>query len=102
MTREQRYTISMMKNQGYKQKDISIAIGKDKSVISRELKRNCDQRSGICDYDLAQRKYHKRQRQKQKPLSLRKKSGPMLIRDLKKSGVLSKSAKHQPDVDWRW
>jgi IS30 family transposase len=57
-----------MYSQGYKQKDISIVIGKDKSVISRELMRNCDQRSGIYHYDLAQRKYHKRQRTKLKSI----------------------------------
>lgn len=57
-----------MNKQGNKQKDISIAIGKDKSVISRELKRNCDQRRGIYDCDLAQRKYTKRQKTKSKAI----------------------------------
>ena len=46
LTLEQRYTISVMKEQNYKQKDIALAIEKDKSVVSRELKRNCDKRSG--------------------------------------------------------
>ena len=40
ITREQRYTISVMLKQGYKQKEIAEAIGKDKSVVSREIKRN--------------------------------------------------------------
>jgi transposase, IS30 family len=40
LTREQRYTISAMYKQGRKQKDIAAVIGKDKSVVSRELKRN--------------------------------------------------------------
>ncbi len=40
LTREQRYAISAMYKQGCKQKDIAAAIGKDKSVISRELSRN--------------------------------------------------------------
>ena len=40
ITREQRYTISAMLKQGYKQKEIAEAIGKDKSVVSREIKRN--------------------------------------------------------------
>lgn len=53
-----------MKKQGYNQKEISKAIGKDKSVISRELKRNCDQRSGNYDNELAQRKYDRRQKNK--------------------------------------
>jgi hypothetical protein len=35
LTQEQWYTISLMKDQGYNPKDISIAIGKDISVVSR-------------------------------------------------------------------
>ena len=46
-----------MKKQNYSQKEISKAIGKDKSVVSRELKRNCDKRNGSYDHNLAQRKY---------------------------------------------
>lgn len=70
LTQGKRYTISVMNNQGYKQKDISIAIGRDKSIISRELRRNCDQRSGKYDYDLAQRKYLKRQKNKPRAIKL--------------------------------
>ena len=65
LTVEQRYTISVMKSQGHSQTSISLAIGKDKSVVSRELSRNCDKRSGVYDSDLAQRKC--RQRQLAKP-----------------------------------
>ena len=39
---------------------------KDKSTISRELKRNCDKRNGEYDWSLAQRKYEYRQKQKPK------------------------------------
>jgi len=67
LTKEQRYTICSMKLQGYSQKDIAQTIGKDKSVISRELQRNRDQRSGVYNHDLAQRKYIKRQSYKKKP-----------------------------------
>lgn len=66
ITEAQRYTIAVMKKQGYKQKDIAIAIGKNKSVISRELSRNCDMRSGNYCYDLAQRKCDKRHLEKHK------------------------------------
>jgi len=66
LTKEQRYTICVMKKQAYLQKDIALAIGKDKSVISRELKRNCDMRSKKYDDDLAQRKYQQRQTNKPK------------------------------------
>lgn len=66
LTLEQRYTIDVMLKNGYKKKDIAIAIGKDKSVISRELRRNCDKRSGTYSHDLANRKYDKRQKEKPK------------------------------------
>jgi IS30 family transposase len=55
-----------MLKQGYKHIEIAIAIGKDKSVISRELKRNSDSRSGIYKDELAHRKYTKRQKEKHK------------------------------------
>jgi transposase, IS30 family len=66
LTREQRYTISEMKRQGYKQIDIAQVIGKDKSVVSRELKRNCDKRNNEYRANLAQKKYEKRQKEKPK------------------------------------
>jgi len=55
-----------MKKEGFSQKDIALIIGKDKSVVSRELKRNSDKRSKKYDADLAQRKYQQRQRDKPK------------------------------------
>jgi len=69
ITKEQRYTICVMKQQNFSQKDIAFTIGKDKSVVSRELRRNCDKRSKKYDDDLAQRKYE--QRQKYKPKHIR-------------------------------
>jgi IS30 family transposase len=66
LTAEQRYTISSMKLAGYSQKAISLTICKHKSVVSRELKRNCDSRSGHYDGDLAQRKCESRERLKPK------------------------------------
>lgn len=68
LTIEQRYTISVMKENGYKQKQIAEAIGKDKSTVSRELHRNCDGRSGEYRYDLAQRKCDQRHHTKTKNL----------------------------------
>ena len=41
-------------------------IGKDKSVVSREIKRNRDQRNGTYRWDLAQRKYESRKQEKPK------------------------------------
>ena len=51
-----------MKEQGYSQNDIAKAINKDKSTVSRELRRNGDQRNGKYTSDLAQRKYIHRQK----------------------------------------
>ena len=46
LTKEQRYTISSILEAGHSQKDIALTIDKDKSVISREISRNADERSG--------------------------------------------------------
>ena len=64
----QRYAIESMLKQGYTQKEISIVIEKDKSVVSREIKRNKDQRNGIYGADLAQRKYETRKQDKPKAI----------------------------------
>lgn len=55
-----------MRKANYRQKEIAEAIGKDKSVISRELKRNSDGRSGVYNEDLAQRKSQLRHKTKLK------------------------------------
>jgi len=57
-----------MKNNGHSQKAIAQTIGKDKSVVSRELKRNRDLRSGEYRSDLADRKYAERQKTKRKKI----------------------------------
>ena len=66
LTSSQRYTIAGMKNSGHSQKSMAQAIGKDKSVVSRELKRNRDLRSGEYRPGLADRKYCERQKMKRK------------------------------------
>ena len=68
LTKEQRYTISVMLEQGFTQKEIADTIGKDKSVVSREIKRNRDKRNGKYDADLAHRKYLHRQKTKPKKI----------------------------------
>jgi len=66
LTVSQRYTISSMLSEGFKQIEIAQVIGKHRSVISREINRNCDKRSGkYCD-NLAQRKHELRQSSKAK------------------------------------
>ena len=66
LTLKQRYTIEAMCKEGYKKSAIAQAINKHKSVVGRELQRNCDKRSGLYHHDLAQRKYDKRQQDKRK------------------------------------
>ena len=66
LTSEQRYTISVLLEQNFSKSEIALVIKKDKSVLTRELQRNCDLRSGKYDFDLAQRKYEKRQKGKSK------------------------------------
>ena len=46
ITDMQRYTISVMLEQGFSQKVIAQTIKRDKSVVSREIRRNCNQRTG--------------------------------------------------------
>lgn len=55
-----------MKQNGYSHNDIAKVIGKDKSVVSRELRRNCDKRSGAYRYELAQKKCTERHKLKAK------------------------------------
>ena len=64
LTKAQRYTISVMRKQNFSMGEIAAVIGKHKSTISRELRRNCDRRSGRYDADLAQRKCERRQKGK--------------------------------------
>jgi len=66
LTEVQRNTIFSMQQAGCSRKMICQAIGKDKSVLSRELRRNCDKRTGEYNPELAQRKYEKRQKEKPK------------------------------------
>ena len=47
ITKEQRYTIRKMLQSGFNQSEIARVINKDKSVVSRELRRNADARSGV-------------------------------------------------------
>ena len=60
LSREQRYGIPLMLQEGKSRKDIAKAIGVSTSTISRELRKNCDLRNGVYNYELAQRKYETR------------------------------------------
>jgi transposase, IS30 family len=66
LTIGQRYEIATLRNQNFSQSQIANSIGKDKSVISRELKRNCDARNGLYKAELAQKKANLRHEDKPK------------------------------------
>ncbi len=66
LTQEQRYTIQALLQAGISRKIICEKIGKNKSVLSRELKRNADQRNGCYKADLAERKCQQRHQTKRK------------------------------------
>lgn len=70
LTFEQRYTISVMLQIGHSQSSIAEALNRSKSVISREIKRNCDGRSNVYSADLAQRKCTTRHKLKKKKIKL--------------------------------
>ena len=98
LTKEQRYTIFVMKQQGCKINFIASAIGKDKSVVSRELKRNCDKRSGQYNVDLAQRKYEKRMQKKRKKSALLKLYVNVLKNYSERTSVQNRSLE---DANWK-
>ena len=51
-----------MLKMSYKQSERAKVIGKDKSVVSREIKRNSNDKNKAYCSDLAERKYKKRQK----------------------------------------
>ncbi len=55
-----------MKEQGRTQKEIALALNKDKSSVSRELKRNSDTKDGLYKPELANEKYLTRLKNKPK------------------------------------
>ena len=74
-----------MLSQNFSQTTIAATIGKDKSVVSRELRRNCDMRSGEYRCELAQRKYEERLKRKPKAVrfdaEVRERVEAMLAKD---------------------
>ena len=67
---EQRYTIEVLLCQGKKQIEIAEVISRNKSVVTREISRNCDQRSGVYKAKLAQSKYNSRLCSKPKAMKI--------------------------------
>jgi len=60
LTEGQRYEIQALINAGKTQKFTAEQLNVSSSTISRELRRNCDQRSGVYNANLAQRKCEER------------------------------------------
>ena len=70
LTLEQRYKIEAYINAGSSISEIAELVDKDKSVISREIKRNSDQRSGVYKAVLADKKALNRHNVKPKKRTL--------------------------------
>ncbi len=66
LTIGQRYEIATLRKQEFSQTKISEIIGRNKSVVSRELARNADARNGDYKPELAQKKTDKRHKVKPK------------------------------------
>jgi IS30 family transposase len=85
ITKEQRYAIKVLKEKGKTLTYIAQTIGKHKSVVSREIMRNKNQKTGTYDNDLAERKYQKRLKEKKKHIrfneQIRKNAEELLKKD---------------------
>jgi len=68
LTYQQRYTIERLLSNHISYEKIGLIIGRDKSVISREVKRNKNRVTGKYQSDLAQRKAEKRHKDKPKKI----------------------------------
>jgi IS30 family transposase len=66
LTLNQRYKIELYHSMDRKLSDIAEYVGKGKSVIFREIKRNSDERSGVYKAELAQKKTEIRHKNKAK------------------------------------
>lgn len=84
ITESQRYTISIMHKQGYTLREIGLAVHKDKSSISRELKRNSIE-NGKYSPQEAHKKSQYRHKTKRKHIvftqSMEQKAKAMLMED---------------------
>jgi IS30 family transposase len=70
LTYEQRYTIEVLLKTGKSKTEIANILAIHKSIIGRELKRNCDFRSNVYSAKLAQCKYENRLKEKPKRIKL--------------------------------
>jgi len=66
LTLEQIYRIEVLLSKNYLISEIASVLSKDRSFIYREIRRNCDKRSGVYRAKLADRKYRIRNKEKPK------------------------------------
>jgi transposase, IS30 family len=64
LTKEQRYTISVLRKENVSIPQIAKSIGVNKTTVYREIERNGDPKKKTYDSDKAQKKYEKRLRNK--------------------------------------
>ena len=113
ITEKQRYAISKMLQVPMSKKDIAEAIGVDRSNIYREIKRNCDSRSGKYNPDLAQRKADKRKFEKKRKevftQAMKKRVKKLLRKDLSPEQIVGRSqveniamVSHETIYCWIW
>lgn len=79
LTKDERYKISSLLGTAHKQAFIAKQLGRHKSVISREIKRNADKRDGTYKAELAQRKCVQRARSKPKAIKFTAKGENRMI-----------------------
>ena len=113
LTLEQRCKIEAFHGQKFSITQIAALLGKNKSVISREISRNCDERNGAYKAGLAQRKMEKRHQEKSKKIHFTEEirmrvvtflkddfSPEQIVGICKKKGLACVSAEHLYQFIW--
>lgn len=96
LTLEQRYQIQALLSIKTKQKDIAIELGKDKSVISREIRRN-RRPKGRYNAHYAQELYNIRKERLKRPRKLTDAMKAKIIRELKEDHYSPEQIKGSAD-----
>lgn len=98
---QQRYTIEVLLKNGKSQTEIARMISVHKSVVCREIKRNCDQRSQYYKSQLAQSKYENRNKIKPKCIfftdSIKERVRDLLLEDYSPEQITGFLKKNQED-----
>lgn len=83
LTLEQRYEIEALNKHGFSQSEIANHIGKNRSVICRELHRNSDQRNHVYKAVLADEKTRSRHKEKPKKIQFTEEVEETIVKLLK-------------------